>query len=400
MTQSVLAVNPYLALFRQAVLDPGRAVRAYAVRSAVSSDDGGWLAEQDAEEAVEQEYRRLDLSRIGGDRPVILRATHRLLSGEIRLPLTTSGLVFEITAAMADDAGVHQRLTALHAHGVVFAVGDYAATPQQDSLVSGAWAVKIDARVNGERLAALAERAHALGGRVIAEGATSPAAQRRSFEDGADLVQGPLLTQETDGQLRQATAGELQCLQAVSLLSQPEVDLNAVARVVAADPELSIRVLHVVNSSAFALPQTVDSLPTAVVLLGPQRLRALAMASLIGARQTALGPLWTVLTRAIACRTLTGDDTGYTVGLLSGVAAQLRIDVEPLVAQAGVSRQVVDALRDHEGRHGRALAAVLAHEGNDVAQVAATGLDPFDVARAYLGAVPMALSTVTALSAG
>ncbi len=399
MAESVRALNQHVVLFRQAVVDAGRTVRAYALRSAVAADDRRWCPEHEVEDVVEHEYRRLDLTRLGGDRPVIVRATRRLLSGEIRLPLTTNGLVFEITGAMADDDLVHPRLKALHAQGVVFAVGDYAATARQDALVAESWAVKVDARLDGGRFRALTERAHALGGRVIAEGATSPAVQRRALDDGADLLQGPLLTQESDGQPRPATAGELQCLEVVSLLSAPEVDLDAVAHVVAADPELSIRVLHVVNSSAFALPHTVDSLPTAVVLLGPQRLGALAMASLIGARPTALGPLWTVLTRALACRGLTGDDTGYTVGLLSGVAAHLRVDVGSLLADAGVSRQVVAALQGHEGRHGRAIAAVLAHEENDVAQVSATGLDPFDVARAYLAAVPLALSTAQALSA-
>ncbi len=37
-----------VALFRQPVVERGRTVRAYAVRAAVTSADGGWLDEQDA----------------------------------------------------------------------------------------------------------------------------------------------------------------------------------------------------------------------------------------------------------------------------------------------------------------------------------------------------------------
>ena len=44
------------------------------------------------------------------------------------------------------------------------------------------------------------------------------------------------------------------------------------------------------------------------------------------------------------------------------------------------------------------LAAVLAHEENDVAAVRASGLEPYDVAHAYLAAVPEALGTATSLA--
>ena len=86
------------------------------------------------------------------------------------------------------------------------------------------------------------------------------------------------------------------------------------------------------------------------------------------------------------------------VGLLSAMASQQRIDVASLLDTSGVSPEVARALVQHAGRLGRVLAAVLAHEENDAEQVAATGLDPSDVARAYLDAVPEALSIATALS--
>ena len=53
--------------------------------------------------------------------------------------------------------------------------------------------------------------------------------------------------------------------------------------------------------------------------------------------------LWYLLSRAVACRTLARDEIGYTVGLLSAVAAQLRVAPADLVARAGVSADVGDA---------------------------------------------------------
>lgn len=394
----VRARNPHVALFRQPVVEKSRAVRAWALRAAVADSGGGWFPEDEVEEVVESEYGALDLATLGGDRPVVLRATHRLVSGETPLPLSVHGLILEITGAMAAEPAVSHQVAALRTRGVEVVLGDYTGSPQQDALLPVAWAAKVDVRKDADALRDLAAHAHQRHGRVIAEGVTTPAQQRRALADGADLLQGPLLQREPDGPLRTAGAGELQCLEVIRLLSAPDLDLGAVARMVAADPELSIRVLHVVNSAQFALHHTVDSLRHAVILLGPHRLAALAMASLIDARPNALGPLWTVLTRALTCRELTGEDAGYTVGLLSAVASQQRIGIESLLQRSGVSPEVALALEIHAGPLGQALAAVLAHEENDTQQVALTGLDPAVVARAYLDAVPLALSTATALS--
>ncbi len=46
------------------------------------------------------------------------------------------------------------------------------------------------------------------------------------------------------------------------------------------------------------------------VLVGPRQIAALVMASLIDARPTSLGALWAILTRALACKGISGDDAG------------------------------------------------------------------------------------------
>jgi len=69
-----------------------------------------------------------------------------------------------------------------------------------------------------------------------------------------------------------------------------------------------------------------------------------------------------------------------------------------LIDRAGVSDEVGDALLNLSGPYGPALAAVLAHEENNIGGVEATGLAQFEVAHAYLDAVADALGTVTSLS--
>ena len=384
--------SPRVAIFRQPVVDLDRTVRAYALRAATSAVG----TDPVAEELVHARYAELDLAELADDAPVILRATAGTLSGAVPLPAAAHGLSLELTPAMAADRDAAQHVVTLRTRGVRTVLGDYTATPGQDALVPLAGRVKVDAGTEPERLRALVERAHTLGGEVIAERVATARDLQAAHAAGADLLQGPMLVRREDAPTREGSAGELQCLELVRLLSAEEVNFTEVAHMVASDPEMSVRVLHLVNSSAFALARTVDSVRTAVVLMGARRLSALAMASLIDARPTAVGPLWAVLTRALACRSLT-DETGYTVGLLSAVSAQQNLSLSVMVRRTGVSAQVADALLNRSGRYGAALEAVVAYEADDPQAVAATGIDPFTVAHAYLDAVPAALSTATAL---
>ena len=102
--------------------------------------------------------------------------------------------------------------------------------------------------------------------------------------------------------------------------------------------------------------------------------------------------LWVILARAMACEALSDDPAGYTVGMLSALAAQLGVPVEALLAKVGVSASVADAIRAEAGPLGNVLRAVRAHERSHTAGVLATGRAPGEVSRVYLGCLRDALA--------
>ncbi|HEY0214944.1 MAG TPA: HDOD domain-containing protein [Cellulomonas sp.] len=399
MTGSALGVGEVTVL-RQPVVHPDRSVYGYAVRVRVQDATGAPLPDDDAEIHTEAAYQKLDLSGLAGDRPVLLRGTARLLSGEVAVWYEADRLLLEITPSLARHEGIDALIATAAARGTRLVLADYDGSAPQDRLLDRVSVVKVDLARGPDRTAELVARAHLAGASVIAEHADSAEHLELAASLDADLYQGPMFHRDPAPVRRTFSAGELQCLELLRLLGADPVDQEAVVRTVAADPELSMRVLHLVNSSAFGLRREIDSVLQAVVLVGPRQLHALAIASLIDAKPTSVASLWSILTRAMTCRTLAGDDVAYTVGLLSAVAAQLAIDLGELVTRTGVSDQLSVALLHHEGRYGRVLAAVLAHDENDVDAVAATGLEPWDVAHAYLAAVPVALGTATALAFG
>jgi EAL and modified HD-GYP domain-containing signal transduction protein len=222
---------------------------------------------------------------------------------------------------------------------------------------------------------------------VVACGATSRAALDRALGLGADLAETQWVFPDDERHAGDLVAEEMQCLELLALLDQHPADPGQVAEIISASPELSVAVLRQVNSSAVALRHRVDSVRHATVLVGPRRLRTIAVSALSGARHGHVDALWAVLSRAWAVSELTGRDAGYTAGLLSGLADVRQFPLDWLADRAGVSDQVRAALLSRRGRLGTTVAAVAAYEAGDLERVEATGLDPWVVSRAVLEAV-------------
>ena len=385
-----------VTVHRQPVVRPDRSVHGYAIDVVLQTPpDGG---AEDADAALHAAYGRLDLAALAGGAVVFLRATAAMLVGDHPLPLALDGLVLEVPARFADHPDAARHLRQLRAGGVGLALADYVPGGQQDVLVPLADFVKVDlARGAGFAFRAM-NAAREVQIAVVAEHVNSEAAASFCTIHGAELLQGPLFHQDTSPIAREFTADQVQRVELVALLMADNVDTRRVIQAICADPELAMQVLCLINSVAVGCSTRIDSIPLAVVWLGTQQLLSLAMVSLIGARNYTVARLWYVLARAVACRSLADNDVAYTVGLLSAVAAQLQVPPAALIARTKVSPDVGDALLTRSGPYGRVLAAVLAHEENDVAGVIATGLSAHAVADAYLEAVAHALGTATTLA--
>ena len=355
-------------------------------------------------EALDEEYRSTDLEQVSGwsagpDVPqrsrwrrapaqtdgglFCVQATPALLAGASDLLGDISAAVVEVPSWLLGAPEVDQLMAEQADRGVRFALGGFRGTPAQVEALAVADTVMVDAqdRRLGDVVAACGSA------RVVARAADSRATERRALAAGAHLVETVWVYPDDERTPGDLDAVESQCLALLAALDQQPADPDQVAEVVSASPELSVAVLRQVNSSAVALRHRVDSVRHATVLAGPRRLRTVAVAALSGARQDGTDALWAVLARARAVADLTGRETGYTVGLLSGLADVRRFPLDWLTTRAGVSPQVSAALLAQRGTLGTAVAAVAAHEAGDVAEVASLGLDPWVVSRAWLSAV-------------
>lgn len=381
---------------RLAIVDRQRQVLAYAL-PVLSALDGD-VADAAAAQQLHHVYRTVDLEKYVADRPAFIWSTPAMLAGQESVPPSHGGVGLLVHPSATRRADGAEQIIALSERGTPTILVKFADEPGQRALLPFVTHVMVDVSDTTLPHAELVTVAHNAGVTVIAENVQGTLGPAKAWGLGVDYLMGSIYHHEKPAVVRSLDPGEIQCLEVVRLLSAPDVDTTRIAEVLSSDPEMTVRVLHLVNSVAMGLPQRVDSLHRAIIMLGPSRLTTLVMASLISSRIQQMDALWFLLARAAACRELSGDDTGYTVGLLSAFAEETGIPVSVLVEKSLVSDEVARALDSYEGHLGSTLAAVVAHEHGDTAAVEATAWRPEQVAHAYLVALPWALETVRHLN--
>lgn len=366
-------------------------------------------------EALDEAVASLDLAHLVADRYAFLPATAAMLEGFVPTPVVPGRLVLELSAGYPRTDGARGRAAALRGLGMTLALADYRGEAAQVALLPYLGFVVVDAGPGGPPLAEVVHQAHRAGVRVIADRVESLEEENACRAAGVDAVRGGPSTREQppatpgvptqrtpatapDSRARVLRAGEMQCLAIMHLLNQPEVGIGEVAQVIETDPVLTLRVLHLVNSGAYALTHQVDTVRQAVVLLGPSEVSTLVAALALDARPDAMDRLWFILARAMTCEALADDSAAYTVGMLSALAHQLGVPVEAVLEKVGVSETVAEAIRIEAGPLGSVLHAVRAHEQSDPDGVLAAGHVPGDVSRAYMRCLRDALAIASAVT--
>jgi putative nucleotidyltransferase with HDIG domain len=114
-------------------------------------------------------------------------------------------------------------------------------------------------------------------------------------------------------------------------LVQEDVDINEVGKMIAADPVFAARLLQTANSPLFALQETVKTISRAIMLLGVERVKAIAFTRTLGdfvapaLKVQALRTCWqhslagAILSELLAPACGVDPDYAYVAGLLRDI---------------------------------------------------------------------------------
>jgi EAL and modified HD-GYP domain-containing signal transduction protein len=222
------------------------------------------------------------------------------------------------------------------------------------------------------RLRGLVERLRAVAPRVtlLAEKVESVEMYQLCRELGFDLFQGYFFARPEVLRRSARPTSSQGALVLMMAVQNPDITIDELADIATGDPTLAYRLLTLVNSSSIGLGRVVESVRHAIVLLGIEHVRHLAILLTMASNARTNPELITLaVTRAHMARSLSSDvqegNSAFTMGLLSVIDVVFQTPMAELVDDLPLAVDVRDALLHRHGPLGMLLEVVLAYEQAD-----------------------------------
>jgi len=357
---------------RQAIYDRDGDVVAYELlfRQAAEATYAASRSAVATSQVIVAAFAEFGVEQLIGSRVCFVNVTREFLTGELPLPFDATQVGVEVLADVAVDDAVLAGVQALAEQGFTVAVDQFGADDRQEKLLPFASYAKIDMLESDRHAVATAilRCGHYPHLELVAERLETPAAVEEAMSLGFQLFQGHALGQPHGLSANTLGATRLQRIRLLVELNSGEVELSRAATIVEHDPELSVRVLRMVNNAASGLRRQVSSVAEAVVLLGARRLQhwvtLMLTADAADADEAALTAAVTHarLCRLVADRRGLDADAAFTAGLLIAVSERLGVPSADLAAQLPLSDQLAGALAGEPGALTDVLQAVAAYE--------------------------------------
>jgi EAL and modified HD-GYP domain-containing signal transduction protein len=387
---------------RQAMLDQRGSVYGYRLLAAAPAWSGrhGSGAHAPATSTVTAAAAARTVAEVGvaafvGAHPAVLPVDLALLGAGLPHELPSAQIVLEVPAAELNEDPAHGATLLRTARSLGFGVAIGGTTPVNFPRHVAALAdiISFEA-LHGATppCIELSLRASKMGIITCASGVETPDTYEQVKENFALFVgsyyQRPAIDPETT-----ISTGRLTTMQLLAECANPDASLRDFEAIVARDPALAFRVMELANSAAAGLVRRIDSLSHAMLMVGVNNIRNLAMiASLNGLHDRAPELLRTVLLRAktcelIASRTRQDPTSAFTAGLLSLLDAFIAMPLEQALERVQLSEEIQDAILGHRGRIGEILRTALACERALFPPELTTVLPVSDLAPLYLAAL-------------
>ncbi len=330
--------QPNRFIARQPILDRRQRVIGYEMlfRS-------GWMNSfsGDMEEAT---YQTIDNLLVSGDslcerKLAFVNFTRSSLISGLATLLPRETTVIEILETVEPDEEVVSACRSLKDQGYRLALDDFVMRAGMKKLIELADYIKIDFRASGprERLS-IFKSLRGTHVELLAEKVEDVAEFNSATIEGFSHFQGYFFCRPTIIARREIPPNRTSTLQLLSALTRFPIEISEVERAIKGDPSLCYRLLRMVNSPLYAIRNRVDSIRTALLLIGEQDFRKLAVVALTGSlgNPNAHELLNLSLLRAHFCELIAphigqSPTEQYLIGLLSAADAILELPMDTIV---------------------------------------------------------------------
>lgn len=393
--------TPLLA--RQPILDSSLNIVGYELLCRpIPEDTLVWqLSHGDSatSEVMISAFNDLGIEEVTGGLPAFINFTEHWLHNPPILP--AANMVAEVLEHILPSEENLKALKKLHSLGYRVALDDYQGEPIHEPLLPLVDIIKVDIRrlQSLEELPGLVSRSQREGLTWLAEKVETQEEYQICRDAGCTLFQGYFFSHPANVYGKRLPDNLLAVLQLLRVLNDPEADFEEITSILQSDPQLSYKLLRIINSAAVGCARLVTSIHRAAVIAGINRLRAWANLISLG-RLNEKPPVLReqAVVRAYLSKSLTfnwpdlDEDTAFTIGLFSLLDAFLDIPMGELCQRLNLPAHLTQALTTHEGDYGFILKTVVAMEQADWDHIdwhvlAGMSITPADLELLYLKAL-------------
>ncbi|MDQ6987266.1 MAG: HDOD domain-containing protein [Mariprofundaceae bacterium] len=356
---------------RQPILDREYKTTAYQLmfQTSEADDDGPSQTEKSAQLLVHG-LMDIGLSELSNNLPVYIPATRELLvSGAVgEFPETILGV--DLAADMAVDDEVLAVCNTLRQQGYHVMLSGVRNTADYDALLDVSDAVRID--IHDDSVAESLQPIRSRISQLVAAHVDSMEDYERAMRLGCSGFQGYFFCQPQIVEGRQLPRSSLGLMQALQEVITAEA-IADVEGVITRDVSLSYRLLKHINSAAFGLRKSIESVRQALGLLGLANIRQwLSILLLADAGKDK--PLELVRVAMLRGKVLEGiaetrhperKADYFLLGLFSLLDAILGVSMADALAKLSLPEALHQGLTDPDSEYGRLLQLVRAMEQSD-----------------------------------
>jgi EAL and modified HD-GYP domain-containing signal transduction protein len=355
--------NQQIFLGRQPILDRHQNIVAYELLfRAGQTGSADVLDDMHATaHVITRAFTELGISTVLGKHKGFINVHGELLLSDLLELLPRDKVVIELLETIEVTPQIVERCRQLKAMGFTLALDDYTSEdPQFEILFDLVDVIKLDyPLVNKKELPGIVRYLKRWPVKLLAEKIDDHEQAELCQELGFDLFQGYYYAKPVILTGKRADPSKLALLRLLGLVLS-DAETKEIEQVFKHDPSLSYKLLRLVNSVALGLPQRIDSLHHAIVILGQRQLQRWLQLLLFvpssGQTDNPLlqlaatrGKLMELLSAVQAPQDKGYQDRAFIAGILSLLDTLLGIPMVEIAEQISLAPDVRQALLERQG---------------------------------------------------
>ena len=304
-------------------------------------------------------YQKKQLKRV----PAFINLTYDLIVNNTLPKLPTNQIVLEILEDVTVTAELIRSVKSLRKKGYTIALDDFLYDDKFVPLLELAHIIKVDVlNMSFEQVSQQVEKLKRYKLILLAEKIETHEMLEHCQKLGFTLFQGYFLAKPEIIQGQTINASQTQTLAIIQELQKPNANANDIEQLILRDPAFAFKLLRIVNSSAHNLVREINSIVEAINILGIPEVKKWALIIIMTSNQHKSEELVRdLLIRGHMCEQIAlasgiNNASGYMIaGLISGANALLDIEMNELLSQIPLSREIKTAITEGRGQMGEIL---------------------------------------------